>query len=74
MRKRGNMENNLKQIINERGLKAKWISRQLNPPVHETEPSQWVAGRRRPRNDQIKQLAKLLKVRVKDLYPDYRPQ
>ena len=47
-------ENNLKQIINSRGLKAKWLSEQLG--VHETEPSQWVAGRRRPRNDQIKQL------------------
>ena len=42
--------------------------------VHETEPSQWVAGRRRPRNDQIKQLAKLLGCKVKDLYPDYKPQ
>ena len=67
-----NNSNNLKQIINSRGLKAKWISQEMG--VHETEPSQWVAGRRRPRNDQIKQLAKLLKVRVKDLYPDYQPQ
>ena len=67
-------DNNLKQIINSRGLKAKWISEQLNPPVHETEPSQWVAGRRRPRNDQIKQLAKILGCKVKDLYPDYKPQ
>ena len=66
------MENNLKQIINNRGLKQSWLSEQLG--VHHTEPSQWIAGRRRPRNDQIKKLAKLLKVRVKDLYPDYRPQ
>ena len=66
------MENNLKEIINERGLKQSWLSKQLG--VHDTEPSQWIAGRRRPRNDQIKQLAKLLKVRVKDLYPDYQPQ
>ena len=65
-------DNNLKKIINDRGLKAKWISMQLG--VHETEPSQWIAGRRRPRNDQIKQLAKILGCRVKDLYPDYRPQ
>ena len=65
-------DNNLKEIINDRGLKAKWISRQLG--VHEPEPSQWVAGRSRPRNDQIKQLAKLLGCRVKDLYPDYKPQ
>ena len=66
------MENNLKEIKNERGLKQSWLSKQLG--VHDTEPSQWIAGRRRPRNDQIKQLAKLLKVRVKDLYPDYQPQ
>ena len=65
-------ENNLKQIINSRGLKAQWLSEELG--VHETEPSQWVAGRRRPRNDQIKQLAKLLGCKVKDLYPDYKPQ
>ena len=65
-------DNNLKQAINDRGLKAKWISRQLG--VHETEPSQWVAGRRRPRNDQIKQLAKMLVCKVKELYPDYKPQ
>ena len=68
------MENNLKQIINDKGYKICWIAKQLNPPVHNTEPTQWIAGRRRPRNDQIKQLAKLLKVRVKDLYPDYHPQ
>ena len=66
------MENNLKEIINDRGLKIKFIAHQLG--VHDTEPTQWIAGRRRPRNDQIKQLAKLLKVRVKDLYPDYHPQ
>ena len=65
-------DNNLKQIINSRGLKAKWIPEQLG--VHETEPSQWVAGRRRPRNDQIKQLAKMLGCKVKELYPDYKPQ
>ena len=66
------MENNLKQIINEKGYKIKFIADQFG--VHNTEPTQWIAGRRRPRNDQIKQLAKLLKVRVKDLYPDYQPQ
>ena len=44
------MQNNLKQIINDRGLKAKWISKQLG--VHETEP----------------------RCKVKDLYPDYKPQ
>ena len=66
------MQNKLKEIINDRGLKQSWIAKQLN--VHDTEPSQWISNRRRPRNDQIKQLAKLLKVRVKDLYPDYHPQ
>ena len=64
--------NNLKEVIASRGLKSKWISKQLG--VHHTEPSQWVAGRRRPRNDQIKQLAKILGCKVKDLYPDYKPQ
>ena len=29
-------DNNLKQIITDRGLKAKWISRHLG--VHESEP------------------------------------
>ena len=66
------MSNNLKQIINDRGLKQSWLCKELN--VHHTECSQWIAERRRPRNDQIKQLAKPLKVRVRDLYPDYHPQ
>ena len=64
--------NNLKEVIASKGLKSKWISQVMG--VHHTEPSQWVAGRRRPRNDQIKQLAKILGGKVKDLYPDYKPQ
>ena len=66
------MENNLKEIINEKGYKNKFIADQLG--VHDTEPRQWVAGRRRPRNDQIKKLARILGCKVKDLYPDYKPQ
>ena len=66
------MSNNLKEIINKRGLKQNWVCKELN--VHNTEYSQWIAERRRPRNDQIKKLARLLKVKVKDLYPDYQPQ
>ena len=53
-------------------MKEGWSKIGLN--VHNTEYSQWIAERRRPRNDQIKQLARLLKVKVKDLYPDYKPQ
>ena len=66
------MENKLKETINSSGYKQTFLASQLN--VHKTEISQWIANRRRPRNEQIRDLARLLGCKIKDIYPDYKLQ
>ena len=62
--------NKLKELIQESGYKQNFIAQQLD--VHRTEISQWIADRRRPRNEQIRELSRLLKCKIKELYPDYK--
>ena len=64
--------NKLKEIIQESGYKQNFIAQKLG--VHRTEISQWIAERRRPRNDQITEMSKLFGCKIKDLYPDYKLQ
>ena len=64
--------NSLKKAINNSGLKQTFLANQLG--VHKTEISQWIATRRRPRNEQIRSLARLLGCKIKDIYPDYKLQ
>ena len=64
--------NRLKEIIQKSGYKQNFIAQKLW--VHRTEISQWIADRRRPRNDQIRELSKLLRCKIKELYPDYKLQ
>ena len=66
------MENKLKEAIINSGYKNTFLAQQLG--VHSTELSQWIANRRRPRNEQIRNLAKLLGCKIKEIYPDYKLQ
>ena len=66
------MENKLKEAIINSGYKNTFLAQQLG--VHSTELSQWIANRRRPRNEQIRILAKLLGCKIKEIYPDYKLQ
>ena len=66
------MENKLKQAIINSGYKNTFLAQQLG--VHSTELSQWIANRRRPRNEQIRNLAKILGCKIKEIYPDYNLQ
>ena len=51
---------------------AQELAQQLG--VHSTELSQWIANRRRPRNEQIRDLARILGCKIKEIYPDYKLQ
>ena len=64
------MENKLKEAIVSSGYKNTFLAQQLG--VHSTELSQWIANRRRPRNEQIRDLARILGCKIKEIYPDYR--
>ena len=66
------MENKLKEAIINSGYKNTFLAQQLG--VHSTELSQWIANRRRPRNEQIRNLAKILGCKIKEIYPDYKLQ
>ena len=56
---------NLKDVIIFSGLKQRYLAMQLG--VSETMLSHQIAGRRRMTNQQTKNLAKLLKVKIKDI-------
>ena len=66
------MGNNLKEAIINSVYKNTFLAQKLG--VHSTELSQWIANRRRPRNEQIRNLAKLLGCKIKEIYPDYKLQ
>ena len=55
----------VKEMINHSGLKQRFLAKQLG--ISETMLSHQLAGRRKMNYDNIKQLAKLLRVRVRDL-------
>lgn len=55
----------LKDAISNTGLKQRFIADKIG--VSETMFSHQIAGRRRMNNEQIKTLAKLLKIRIKDV-------
>ena len=62
--------NNIKEIVKEKGLQMSWIAEKIN--VHPSHLSMWIAEDRYPSQDRLVRLAKLLKVKVKDLYPNVK--
>ena len=62
--------NNIKEIIKEKGIRMDWIAKQID--AHPSHLSMWISEDRYPSQDRLVRLAKLLKVKVKDLYPNVR--
>ena len=60
--------NNIKQYIDKSGYKSKWIAKQIG--CFPSDISRYISGERVPNKDRLKKLSKLLKCRMKDLYPD----
>ena len=59
--------NNIKKIIKEKGLKQTYICKELD--INESVLSLIINGKRKPNQDRLKALARILNVSIKDLYP-----
>jgi transcriptional regulator with XRE-family HTH domain len=64
------MENNIKQIIKSKGIKQTYICKELG--INESVLSLIINGKRKPSQDRLRSLAKILNVSIKDLYPDVK--
>ena len=62
--------NNIKEIVKEKGLQMSWIAEKIK--VHPSHLSMWIAEDRYPSQDRLVRLARLLKVKVKDLFPNVK--
>lgn len=60
------MKNNLRMLIDGHGIKRKWIAEQLG--VSSKQVGNWISGFSYPTVDKAFRLAKLLGVKVDDLY------
>ena len=64
------MENNIKAIIKERGLRCNWLAFKLG--VAPSDISNWCSGERKPNEKRLVKLARLCNCSVKDLYPNIK--
>ena len=62
--------NNIKEVINESGLKAKWIAQEIG--CADTDISNYCSEVRSPNHDRLIKLTKILGVTIRDLYPNSR--
>jgi putative transcriptional regulator len=62
------MKSNIGNLIDERGLKRKWVAEQLG--ITPKQVSNWITGFSYPTVDKAFRLAKLLGVKVDDLYEE----
>tara|TARA_Y100000034_G_C6525335_1_gene226180 strand:+ start:49 stop:276 length:228 start_codon:yes stop_codon:yes gene_type:complete len=60
--------NNIKKVINESGLKSKWIAEQIG--CADTDISNWCSENRHPSHDRLIKLTKILGVTIQALYPN----
>ena len=60
--------NNIKKIIKEKGRKQTYICKELD--INESVLSLIINGKRKPNQDRLKALARILNVSIKDLYPN----
>ena len=60
--------NNIKKIIKEKGLKQTYICKELD--INESVLSLIINGKRKPNQDRLKALARILNVSIKALYPN----
>mgnify|MGYP003132027547 CR=1 FL=1 len=65
------IKNNIGSMIKKSGYTSKFLAEKICK-VHKTEISNWIAGRRRPKKQHIKALAKHLRCKMSDLYYEER--
>lgn len=58
----------LKEILRERGLKQRWLSKQLG--VDETQLSRWINGINKPNYEIIKKICKILDIKPEIFFID----
>ena len=58
--------NNLKEILNEKGIKQDWVARKLG--VTKQTVSLWVLGKNEPGGRNLYNLAKLLDVEIEEIF------
>ena len=61
------MQNNIKQIIKSKGIKQTYICKELG--INESVLSLIINGKRKPSQDRLKALARILNVSIKQMYP-----
>ena len=59
--------NNIKQIIKDKGIKQTYICKELG--INESVLSLIINNKRKPSQDRLKALSKLLGVSIKQMYP-----
>ena len=62
------MNNRIKEVIRKKGIKQIYICKELG--INESVLSLIINGKRKPSQDRLKALARILNVSIKDLYPD----
>ena len=62
------MQNNIKKILAKKGIKQTFICQKLD--INESVLSLIINGKRKPSQDRLRALAKILNVSIKDLYPE----
>jgi len=62
--------NRIKEVIKDRGIRMDWIAKQID--AHPSHLSMWISEDRYPSQERLIKLARVLKVKVKDLYPNAR--
>ena len=62
--------NNIKEVIREKGIKQTYICHKLD--IHPSVLSLIINGKRKPNQKRLKDLARILNVSIKDLYPDVK--
>ena len=60
--------NNIKQIIKDKGIKQIYICKELG--INESVLSLIINNKRKPSQSRLKALAKILNVKIADLYPE----
>ena len=62
--------NNIKEVIREKGMRCNHIAEQLG--VASSDISNWASEERKPNQERLVALAKLLGCKLSDLYPDIK--
>ena len=62
--------NRIKEVIKDRGIRMDWIAKQID--AHPSHLSMWISEDRYPSQERLVKLARVLKVKVKDLYPNVK--